>query len=89
MGYHPVYIKLVENGIGVLFERLADRWAQLRNHRRYLAQTRSEYYNLVQLSHLLEEIIDARAFDHVNIMPMVLDLYRDYVVRVLNRLSEA
>ena len=57
--------------------------------RRYLAQTRSEDYNLIQFSHLLEEIVDARAFDHVNIMPMVLNLYRDDVVRMLDRLCGA
>jgi hypothetical protein len=89
MGYHPVYIEFVENGISVLFDRSVGRWAKLQNHRWYLAQTRSENYNLIKLPHLLEEIIDTRAFDHVNIMPVVLDLYRDYVVRVLNRLIGA
>ena len=55
--------------------------------RQYLAQTRGEDYNLIQLSHLLEEIIDTRTFDHVNIMPVVLNLYRDDVVRMLDRLQ--
>jgi len=52
----------------------------------YLAQTRSKNHNLIQLSHLLEEIIDTRAFDNVNIMPVILNLYRDDIIRVLDRL---
>ena len=80
-----MYIELIENGVGILSGGLThyqvwfQRW-------QYLAQTRSKNYNLVQLSHLLEEIIDARAFDHVNIMPVVFNFYRDNVVRVLDRL---
>lgn len=84
MGYHPMYIKLVKNRIGILREVSGLLSAASEP---YLAQTRGENYNLIQLSHLLEEIIDTRTFDHVNIMPMVLDLYRDDIVRVLNRLS--
>lgn len=48
----------------------------------YLAQTSSKYDNFVYLPHLFEEIINAWSFDHIHIMPVILNLDRHNVVRL-------
>ena len=40
----------------------------------YLAQTGSEDYDLVDLPHLLQEIVDARTLYNVDVVPVILDL---------------
>lgn len=52
----------------------------------YFTQTRSEYYNLVNLSHLLQKVIDTRSLDHIDVVPVVLDFNRYDVVGLLYRL---
>ena len=49
----------------------------------YFAQTGSEDDNFVLLAHLLQEVIDARAFDDINIMPMILYFDRDDIISLL------
>ena len=40
-----------------------------------LAQTGSKDNNFVNFSHFLEKVVYPRAFNHVNIMPVILDLH--------------
>lgn len=49
----------------------------------HLAQTRRKNDNLVDLAHLLQEVVDTGALDHVHIMPIILDLDWDHVVGLL------
>ena len=48
-----------------------------------LAQTRGEDDNLIDFAHLLQEVVYAGAFDHIDIMPMILNLNWDDVIRLL------
>jgi len=45
-----------------------------------LAQTGSEHNNLVQLPHLLQKFVDPRSRKYMKMMPMELDLDRNYKV---------
>ena len=49
----------------------------------HLAQASSEYNYFIDLAHFLEEVIDPRSLDTVNIMPMIFDLDRYDVVCLL------
>lgn len=51
-----------------------------------LAQTSSEHNDFVDLAHLLEEIVHTRSLDDVHIVPVVLYLNGNNVVRLLYRL---
>ena len=53
-----------------------------------LAETGRENNNLVDLPHLLQEVVDARALDDIDVMPVILDLHRHHVVRLLYRLFD-
>lgn len=52
-----------------------------------LVQTRREHYYLVQITHPAQEVVDAGAFEHVEVVPVVLNLDRDDVVGGRNRLK--
>ena len=54
----------------------------------YLAETSSKYDNLVQLSHLLQKVVDARSLDDINVMPLPLYLHRDDVIRLRDKLHD-
>lgn len=51
-----------------------------------LAQTSSEHDDFVDFAHPLEEIVHARSLDDVHIMPVVLNLNGNDIVRLLYRL---
>ena len=48
-----------------------------------LAETCRENDDFIYFAHFLQEIIYARALDHVDIVPVVFNLHRDYVVSLL------
>ena len=52
----------------------------------YLTETGSEDNNLVDLSHLFEEIVHAGTLDNVHVMPVVFDFHRDDKVSMLDGL---
>lgn len=81
MSDHFVHIQLVEYWIGVLEDECKERsWCK--EGWTCLAQTRRKHDYLVQLSHLLQEIVYTRPLDHVYIMPLPLNLYGNNVVRL-------
>lgn len=55
----------------------------------YLAQAGCEHHNLIYLAHLLQEVVDTRALDDIHIMPVILDLNRDDIIRLLDGLKLA
>jgi hypothetical protein len=52
-----------------------------------LAQTRREYYNLINLTHLFQEVVYAWAFDYVDIVPVIFNFDRYDIISLLNRLD--
>lgn len=52
----------------------------------YLAQTCCEHDYLIKLTHLFQEIVNARPLDDIHVVPMILDFNRDDVVGMLYRL---
>ena len=55
--------------------------------RKYLAQTCCEYDDLKNLTHFFQKVVHARAFNYVDIVPVVLDFDRDNIISLLNRLD--
>lgn len=55
----------------------------------YLAQTGCEHHDLIYLAHLLQEVVDAGALDDIHIMPVILDLNRYDIIRLLDGLKLA
>ena len=51
-----------------------------------LAQTSGKNNDFVNLAHLLEEVVHARSLDDIHVVPVVLNLNGDNVVRLLYRL---
>ena len=49
----------------------------------YHTQASRENYNLVNQSHFLQKVIDTRSFEHIEVMPVVIDFDRDNIVRLL------
>ena len=52
-----------------------------------LAQTCSEYDDLINLTHFFEEVVHTRALDYVDIVPVILDFDRYNIISLLNRLD--
>ena len=52
-----------------------------------LAQTCRENDNLVELSHLFQEIVNTGPFQNVEVVPMIFDFHRDDEVGLLDRLQ--
>ena len=89
MGDDTVDVELVEHGISVLqnavfVKRSIHKEAKIERVSAHLAQAGGEDHDLVDLAHFLEEGVDARTFDDVDVVPVVLDLDRDHVVRLLD-----
>ncbi len=53
-----------------------------RNEANNLAQTGCEDYDFIYFAHFLEEIVDTWSFNHVNIVPVIFNFYRDNIVRL-------
>lgn len=53
-----------------------------------LAQTRGEYDDLENLTHLFQKVVNAWALDYVDIVPVILDFNRHNIVCLLNRLDQ-
>jgi hypothetical protein len=47
----------------------------------YFAQTRSEYYDFVNLTHFVEKVVDAGTFDNVDIVNLRLNLNGNDIIR--------
>lgn len=47
-----------------------------------LAQTGGEDYDFIYFAHFLEEIVNTWSFNHVNIVPVIFNFYRDNIVRL-------
>ena len=52
-----------------------------------LAQARGEYYNLINLTHLFQEVVYARTLDYVDIVPVELNFDGHDIISLLNRLD--
>ena len=78
-----VYVELVQYRIGVLCNEEVSLTRKASRPKADLAQARGEYDHFVDFAHLLQEVVYARAFDHIDIMPMILNLNWDDVVRLL------
>jgi hypothetical protein len=52
----------------------------------HFTQTRGKHDDLINFSHLLQEIIDTGSFDHVDIVPVILDFDGHDIVSLLYRL---
>lgn len=80
-------IKFIKHWIGVLRYRCKlksmMRWILFRA---YLAQTGGEYHNLVNFSHLQQELIYAWTLENVKVMPVILDFHGNDKVSLLDRL---
>lgn len=59
---------------------LARQRGILTPQRSHLAETCSEYNDLVDLAHLLQKVVDAGTLDHVHIVCLRLNLDRDNVI---------
>ena len=46
----------------------------------YLAQTGCKNYDLINLPHLLQELVHSRPFNDIDIMPVVFDFHRYHIV---------
>lgn len=77
-------VKLIQHWVGILRMKSSARLVKSRKKlRTHFAQTGSEHYDLVNFTHLLEEIVDSWSLDHIHIVPMVLDLNWYYIVGLL------
>ena len=52
-----------------------------------LAQTRREHDDLKDLTHFFQKVINARALDYVDIVPVILDFNWHNIICLLNRLD--
>jgi hypothetical protein len=52
-----------------------------------LAQARGEYYNLINLTHLFQEVVYAWTLDYVDIVPVILNFDGHNIISLLNRLN--
>ena len=55
---------------------------------KYLAKACGKDDNFILFSHFLQKIIHTRAFNDVNVMPMVLNFDRDNIICLLDRLKD-
>ena len=82
-------VQLVQNRIRILQDLLSSVTPlTMQALRTNLAETRSEDNALVNLPHLLQEVVNARALDDIYVMPVVFNLDRHHVVRLLDRLHD-
>ena len=90
MGNDMMHIQLVEHGIGILSAFLSSARHPIisRETKTNLAQTRREDDDLVNLAHLLQEVINAWSLDNVDVMPVVLNFDGHDIVRLLNGLRD-
>lgn len=61
--------------------------ATQRSNNSYLAETSSVNDNLVVFAHCLQEVVHARTFQYVELMPGIFDFDRDDEIGVKNRLA--
>ena len=81
--HDAVDIELVKHRIRVLTTPIRHGDKNNFNIGTNLAQTCCEHHHFVDLAHLLQEVVYARAFDNIHIMPMILNLNWDDVIGLL------
>ena len=54
-----------------------------------LAQTGGEDYDFIYFAHFLEEIVNTWSLNHINIVPVILDLDWHDIVGLLDRLDDS
>ena len=77
VGNNAVYVQLVQHGISVLLKldmSMSRRKIDITGRKTDLAETRCENDDLVYLAHLLQEVVNTGTFNHIDIVPVVLDL---------------
>lgn len=81
MGDDFVDVELVKYRIRVL-ESHRQILGTIRIMSTHLAQARSEYDDLVYLTHQLQEVVDARPLDHIDVVPVIFYFHRNHEIRV-------
>jgi hypothetical protein len=87
MCHDVMNIQLVQHGIRILGNFGETSIEMIKNGKGNLAQTCSEYDDLINLTHFFEEVVHTRALDYVDIVPVILDFDRYNIISLLNRLD--
>lgn len=83
MADHTVNVEHVENRVGVLQRQATDRVSAEQfgwGAETHLRQRSGEDDDLVDLAHPLQEVVDSRSLDNVDVVRLAFDLDRDDVV---------
>lgn len=78
MVHDTVYVQLVQERVAILSVRSVKITSSNRNsNKSHLGDRRCENDDFIQLAHPLHELIDTRPLNHVNVMIVSFDLYRN------------
>lgn len=86
MRYDLVDIKLIQHGVRILETHVSET-KKNKKFKTYLAKTRREYHNLIELTHLLQKVVDTRPFDDIHIVPLPFNLDRNHVIGLGDKLQ--
>ena len=81
MRHGTIWVESIEDWVGILVYyifRVKLSWGWVSGA--HLAQASSEYDHFVDLSHTFEKFVNSRPLKHIEVMPVCLNLYWNYVI---------